>query len=167
KSLSADSQPLQVSTVVQRALSANRKRVTKLHNTVEELQQEVDDLRKENRMLKKVNMRQERDLRHVDQEEAALPMLLQRHSAEMRTLRERLKRNKQDLIRKEKEAHDHDAEINILRDKLSHFKQLANNKKLEEREKLAQRLERVEQEMAAKDKKISVSISHCCHMWVQ
>ncbi|KAK3749586.1 hypothetical protein QZH41_019724 [Actinostola sp. cb2023] len=142
------------STMVKKILSANRNKITKLYNVVEELQQEVDQLRQENKTLKRIHVKQERELRRVDREEGSLPQLLQRHSAELRTYRERLKKNKVVISRKEQESHSHDVELNKLRDKLHHYKELDSDKKLEERASLAKKLQKVEKALNEKDTKI-------------
>lgn len=147
--------------MMRRILSANRNKVSRMHNILEELQQEVEELKDENKSLKRVSHRQEKQIKKIDHEEASLPMLLQRHSAEMRTLKERLRRNQEVLHKKEKESRDRDGEIQKLRDKISSYRQLAEDKKLEERASLAKKLENLENEMAAKDKKITVS-GHSC-----
>lgn len=160
KSLSASTRPPKTddnSTMVKKILSANRNKITKLYNVVEELQQEVEHLRQENKTLKRITVKQERELKRVDREEGSLPQLLQRHSAELRTVRERLKKNKQEISRKEKESHGHDVELTKLRDKVHHYKELDNNKKLEERAALSKKLEKVENSLSEKDTKILVS----------
>lgn len=143
--------------MMRRVLSANKHKVSRLANIMEELQQEVEELKLENRSLKRVSHRQEREIRKIDDEEAALPMLLQRHSAEMRTLKERLKKNQEVLHRKERESQDRDHEIQKLRDKVKSYRELSQEKKLGERAALAKKLDNVENEVALKDKKIMVS----------
>ncbi|XP_015756060.1 PREDICTED: lebercilin-like [Acropora digitifera] len=145
------------SSMMRRVLSANRHKVSRLHNIVEELQQEVDELKSENKSLHRVSHRQEKEIRKIDNEEASLPILLQRHSAEMRTLKQRLRRNQEVLSRKEKESHERDKEIQKLRDKVKNYRDLSQDKKLEERAALAKKLQNIEDEMASKDKKILVS----------
>lgn len=149
------------SSMMRRILSANRNKVSRLHNILEELQQEVDELKGENKSLKRVSHRQEKQIKKIDEEEASLPMLLQRHSAEMRTLKERLRRNQDILHTKEKESRDRDSEIQKLRDKISSYRQLSEDRKLEERAALAKKLENLENKMTEKDKKIMVSLQNC------
>ena len=124
---------------------------------MEELQQEIEELKHENKSLKRVGHRQEKQIKKIDEEEASLPMLLQRHSAEMRTLKERLRRNQDTLHRKDKESRDRDHEIQKLRDKVSSYRELSQDKKLEERAALAKKLEKLQNDMAEKNKKITVS----------
>lgn len=145
------------SSTMRRVLSANRHKVSRLHNVMEELQLEVDELKSENKSLKRASHRQEREIKKIDEEEASLPILLQRHSAEVRTLKERLRRNQEVLHKKEKESHDRDKEIQKLRDKVKNYRELSEDKKLEERAALAKKLEKIENEMSSKDKKIVVS----------
>ena len=143
--------------MMRRVLSANRHKVSRLNNVMEELQLEVDELKSENKSLKRVSHRQEREIKKIDEEEASLPILLRRHSAEMQTLKERLRRNQEVLHKKEKESRDRDKEIQKLRDKVKNYRELSEDKKLEERAALAKKLENIENEMASKDKKIVVS----------
>lgn len=145
------------SSMMRRVLSANRNKVSQLHNIVEELQQEIEELKHENKSLKRVSHRQEKQIKKIDDEEASLPMLLQRHSAEMRTLKERLRRNQDTLHRRDKESRDRDHEIQKLRDKVSSYRELSKDKKLEERAALAKKLEKLQNDMTEKDKKITVS----------
>jgi len=145
------------SSMMRRVLSANRNKVSRLHNIVEEMQQEIEELKHENKSLKRVSHRQERQIKKIDEEEASLPMLLQRHSAEMHTLKERLRRNQEILHRKDKESRDRGHEIQKLRDKVSSYRELSQDKKLEERAALAKKLEKLQNNMAEKDKKITVS----------
>ena len=145
------------SSMMRRVLSANRNKVSRLHNVLEELHQEMEELKDENKSLKRVGHRQERQIKKIDEEEASLPMLLQRHSAEMRTLKERLRRNQETLHKKEKESRNRDHEIQKLRDKVSSYRELSQDKNLEERAALAKKLEKLQNNVAEKDKKIAVS----------
>lgn len=142
--------------MVQRILSANRNKITKLYNTVEDLQHEVDNLWQENKTLKRLHVKQEKELKQMEKAEASLPQLLHRHSAELRTYRERLKKTKGDMTKKEKESHNNDMEITKLRDKVQHYKSLDNDKKLEERAALTRKLEKVDKALSEKDKRIMV-----------
>ena len=145
------------SSIMRRVLSANKHKVSRLYNILEELQQEVEELKDENKSLKRVSHRQEKQIKKIDEEEASLPMLLQRHSAEMRTLKERMRKNQDVLHKKERESKERDAEIQKLRDKVKSFRALSQDRKLEERAALAKKLENVQDEIATKDKKILVS----------
>lgn len=142
------------SSMMRRVLSANKHKVSRLYNILEELQQEVEELKDENKSLKRVSHRQEKQIKKIDEEEASLPMLLQRHSAEMRTLKERMRKNQDVLHKKERESKERDAEIQKLRDKVKSFRVLSQDRKLEERAALAKKLENVQDEIATKDKKI-------------
>ena len=146
------------SSMMRRVLSANKHKVSRLYNILEELQQEVEELKDENKSLKRVSHRQEKQIKKIDEEEASLPMLLQRHSAEMRTLKERMRKNQEVLHKKERESKDRDAEIQKLRDQVKNFRALSQDRKLEERAALAKKLENVQDEIATKDKKILVSL---------
>lgn len=145
------------SSLVQRVLSANRHKVSRLHNIVEELEREVSGLKGENKTLKRIQHQQEKEIKKIDVEEASLPQLLQRHSAEVKHLRERLKRSQEAVTRKEREAKDRDNEIFKLKDDLKRYKELCARKNLDDRDSLARKLESIELSLAERDKRILVS----------
>ena len=147
------------SSLVQRVLSANRHKVSKLHNIVEDLEREVSDLKGENKTLKRIQHRQEKEIKRIDVEEGNLPLILERHSAEVRNLRERLKRTQEILTKKEREAKDQDDAVFKLRDNLKRYKELAANKNLGERDSLAKRLDSLELSLAERDRRILVRLS--------
>lgn len=69
--------------VVKRVLSANRNKVNALHNLILELQNENEQLRLENRDLKRSSRIQEKAIKKFDNEEAEIPFLIQKHSSEV------------------------------------------------------------------------------------
>ena len=131
--------------------------MSRLNNIVEDLEREVSDLKGENKTLKRIHHRQEKEIKKIDVEEASLPLLLQRHSAEVRNLRERLKRSQDVVSKKDREARDRDDEIFKLRDNLKRYKELVAHKNLDERDSLAKKLSSLEQSLGERDRKIVVS----------
>ena len=69
--------------VVKRVLSANRNKVNSLQNLILELQSENEQLRLENRDLKRSSRIQEKVIKKYDNEEAEIPLLIQKHNSEV------------------------------------------------------------------------------------
>ena len=69
--------------VVKRVLSANRNKVNALQNLILELQNENEQLRLENRDLKRSSRIQEKVIKKYDNEEAEVPLLIQKHNSEV------------------------------------------------------------------------------------
>ena len=69
--------------VVRRVLSANRNKVNALQNLILELQNENEQLRLENRDLKRSSRIQEKAIKKYDNEEAEIPLIIQKHNSEV------------------------------------------------------------------------------------
>ena len=72
--------------VVKRVLSANRNKVNTLQNLILELQSEINHLRVENRDLKRSSRIQEKVIKKLDDEEAEIPVLIQKHNSEVSSI---------------------------------------------------------------------------------
>lgn len=68
---------------INREMSAHRHAISKLHNKLAENQRELEDLKKENRLLNRLRLRQERALDRFQSKEGDLPQLLARHAEEV------------------------------------------------------------------------------------
>lgn len=151
----SSSKPRSDGVVVRRVLSANRNKVNSLQNLILELQTENEQLRLENRDLKRSSRIQEKVIKKYDNEEAEISLLIQKHSSELRFLKEKLKKQKEGNERSTEEIHRKDLEIQKLRDKLRRCEELIKDRQLDEREKLQQKLSRLEQDLYEKEMKIS------------
>eukprot|EP00794_Sanderia_malayensis_P000206 gene206-820_t len=141
--------------ISQRVLSARRNKINTLQNLVLELQNENEQLRIEIRDLKRSSRIQEKAIKRLDNEEADLPLLLQKHHSEVSALKEKLKKQKERSERAQEEVKKKDLELLKLRDKVRKFEEITKEKRLDEREKLQSKLERLQLELGEKDGKIS------------
>lgn len=66
-----------------REVSACRHTIKKLQNRLADVQRELEDSRKENRILNRLRIRHERDLSRYQAQEGELPQLLTRHDEEV------------------------------------------------------------------------------------
>ncbi len=66
-----------------RELSAKLHSIKKLQNQLTDCQRELTDARKENKLLTRLQVRQERELNRVTTQEGELPQILARHSEEV------------------------------------------------------------------------------------
>ncbi len=66
-----------------REVSACRHTIKKLQNRHADVQRELEESRKENRILNRLRIRHERDLNRYQSQEGELPQLLTRHSEEV------------------------------------------------------------------------------------
>ena len=66
-----------------RELSAKRHAIKKLENSLMETKRELSELKKENRLLNRLQIRQEKELNRFQTQEGELPEILARHSEEV------------------------------------------------------------------------------------
>ena len=66
-----------------RELSAKRHAIKKLENSLTETKRELSDLKKENRLLNRLQVRQEKELNRFQTQEGELPEILARHAEEV------------------------------------------------------------------------------------
>ena len=66
-----------------RELSAKRHAIKKLENSLMETKRELSDLKKENRLLNRLQVRQEKELNRFQTQEGELPEILARHAEEV------------------------------------------------------------------------------------
>ena len=78
--------------VQKRMLSAKGHTISRLRNEFNQLQQEHDETMRENKLLKQLQRRQERALSKYDAEESELPQMLKKHSAELDSMRRRIRK---------------------------------------------------------------------------
>lgn len=127
--------------VTKRMLSARLLKINELRNALAELQQRTDELQKENRVLRQLQVRQEKALQKYDDTESEISQLLSRHSNETQVLRERLRRTQERERANERRLKDSEEQLQRSRTSISRLKKLVEQKELRSREELSRRLE--------------------------
>ena len=69
-----------------RELSAKQHALRKAENDLSATKRELDELKKENRLLNRLQVRQEKQLDKIQTQEGELPQILARHAEEVNTL---------------------------------------------------------------------------------
>lgn len=140
---------------MKRVLSATRKKTSTLHNIIYELQQQCESLTIENRDLKRNVRVQDRDLRKLDGAEAQLPMLMKRHSNEMKVLQDKFKKQKEISTNLTENIKRVDIELLKTKDKLKEYQSIVKEKNLGERIELRNNILNLEKVIEEKECKIS------------
>ena len=146
--------------IVDRVLSANRHKVQKLENRLSQLVKQLTLEKDENKTLRQIHYRQERELTKVNNDEAELPRLLTKHMTEVKSLRERMRKVHEMSVQKEDRLNDQDKEILKLRDRCKHYKDLCEMENLTERADLQKKLAQTQENLEKRDSEISVSSPH-------
>uniref|UniRef100_A0A3P9IP46 Lebercilin LCA5 n=1 Tax=Oryzias latipes TaxID=8090 RepID=A0A3P9IP46_ORYLA len=142
RSLSKESSPPKdLDLVTKRMLSARLLKINELRNALTELQQRMEDLKKENRVLKQLQVRQEKALRHYDDTESEISLLLSRHSNEIHVLRERLRRTQERERASEQRLKDAEEQLQKSRATIARLKKLVDQRELGTRDELSRRLD--------------------------
>ena len=144
-------------TVVDRVLSANRHKVTKLESRLSQLIRELSKEREENKTLRLIQHRQEKKLEKVIGEEAELPQLLVKHTAEVKSLRERIRRLQDSSHQKDEKIGEQDKAILKLKDRCKYYRDLCEKEELTEKAELEKNLLKAQDALKKRDEEISVS----------
>lgn len=99
---------------------------------------------------------QERALEKFEDQESNLPQLIQAYNNEVRTLKEQLRRSREKYEKTDRYLRDAEDELERATAKLKKYKSLAEEKDLEERSNLAQRVNKAEIDIEERNSKIKV-----------
>ena len=145
-----------------RLLSAKQHAVKDLQSKLGATIQICDDLKKENKLLKMLQARQEKELEKYQNQEGELPQILIQHSEEVRMLKEQLKRNQASLAMHQNQLKDTQQKLLQTSERNKKLEALVKKKGLLEREMLTYQLQEAQLAIADKDRRISVSLSYSC-----
>ncbi|KAM3852171.1 lebercilin isoform 2-T4 [Vipera latastei] len=154
QSLTRESPAKDVSLLTKRVLSARLLKINELRNELTGLHVKLDELQKENRVLKQLQYRHEKALHKFEDTENEISQLLARHNAEMRILKERLRKTQERDQTNEKKLKVSEEELFKAKICLQKLKKLAEDKNLPEREELAKRLAIAENRLEESEKRI-------------
>ncbi|XP_078699480.1 uncharacterized protein LOC144926501 isoform X2 [Branchiostoma floridae x Branchiostoma belcheri] len=146
--------------VTRRMLSARRVKIKDLTSQIFELQRELDDLKRENKLLKTLQHKQEKALTRFEDQESDLPQLLARHSAEVRNLKERLRHKQDSNHRSEQKIKDLRDDLEKKEHQVTKLQKIVRDKNLAERDELNRKLMRTEQMLLDKEKKVAELNKH-------
>ncbi|XP_047097561.1 lebercilin isoform X1 [Schistocerca piceifrons] len=130
-----------MNSIAQKVLSARMLRLKQLQNELNDAHFQINELATENRMLRTLQKRQDLALKRFEDKKADLPVLLNAHTEEVRTLRATIKQLRAQVREMEAKMKDRDTELTLLRERCSTLTDLCNNKQLEERDVLQKRVE--------------------------
>uniref|UniRef100_A0A672FFD2 Lebercilin domain-containing protein n=1 Tax=Salarias fasciatus TaxID=181472 RepID=A0A672FFD2_SALFA len=151
--------PKDLDLVTKRMLSARLLKINELRNALAELQQRTDELQKENRILRQLQVRQEKALQRYDDTESEISQLLTRHSNDMQVLRERLRRTQERERAAEKRLKDREEQLQRSQVTIGRLKKLVSQRELGERDELNRRLEE-EKTRAQEELERSIELSN-------
>lgn len=143
-----------VDPVVQRVLSARKLRINELRNNMEDLLKQIEDMKEENKLLKKTQYRQEKALNRFEDRESDLPQIMQKHSNETRAMREQLKKTKEKYERTDRYLRDAEDELEKVKSKMKKYKKLVDENDLLERDELQTKVKKAEIDIEEKEVKI-------------
>ncbi|XP_074542045.1 lebercilin [Halichoeres trimaculatus] len=133
--------PKDLDLVTKRMLSARLLKINDLRNSLAELQQRTDELQRENRVLRQLQVRQEKALQRYDDTESEISQLLSRHTNETHVLRERLRRTQERERAAERRLKDSEEQLQRSQATIARLKKLVDKRELGARDELSRRLE--------------------------
>ncbi|CAL9692337.1 unnamed protein product [Knipowitschia caucasica] len=155
------SPPKDLDLVTKRMLSARLLKINELRNALTELQQRTNELQKENRVLRQLQLRQEKALHRYDDTESEISQLISRHSNEIHVLRERLRRTQERERTVERRLKESEEQLTKSQATVARLKKLVNQQDLGQRDELSRKLDEekgLRQEAERKIKELERSI---------
>ncbi|XP_054732519.1 lebercilin [Anastrepha obliqua] len=137
--------------VRQRVLSARRLRMKTYQNQLADAQQTIADLAHENRILRTLHKRQDSALAKYESTNAELPKLLHSHAEELRVWQAKYRNLQQINKELEHKLKAKESIILTLSDQNKYYSQLNKDRNLEERQRLSEKLEKLETRLQEKD----------------
>ncbi|XP_034062837.1 lebercilin isoform X2 [Gymnodraco acuticeps] len=142
RSQSKDSTPPKdLDLVTKRMLSARLLKINELRNSLAELQQRTDELQKENRVLRQLQVRQDKALQRYDDTESEISQLISRHNNDTQVLRERLRRTQERERAAERRMKDSEEQLQRSQATIARLKKLVDQRDLGARDELSRKLE--------------------------
>ena len=129
-----------------------------LQNELAETKRELDEFRKENQLLNRLQVRQERELTKFQSQEGELPQILLRHAEEVRALREQLKRSQEASGGYQRKVNDLRQELQRVSDRKRKLEEVVRRRHLLERETLTVQLQEANDSIEDKNRRIAVSV---------
>uniref|UniRef100_A0A1A8G6Z2 Leber congenital amaurosis 5 n=1 Tax=Nothobranchius korthausae TaxID=1143690 RepID=A0A1A8G6Z2_9TELE len=160
--------PKDLDLVTKKMLSARLLKINELRNALAEMEQRTEELQKENRILKQLQVRQEKALRHYDDTESEISQLLSRHSNEIHVLRERLRRTQERERAAERRSKDTQEQLQRSHVTITRLKKLIDQRELGARDELSRKLEEEKTRAQEAERKIkelerSIELSNSSH----
>ncbi|KAJ8409677.1 hypothetical protein AAFF_G00217360 [Aldrovandia affinis] len=140
QSLNKVPSPKDLDLVTKRVLSARLLKINEQRNELSELQLRLDQLQRENKALRQLQLRQERALHKFEDTENEVAQLISRHNSEAHVLRERLRRAQEHERATDRRLRDADAQLRRAKAALQKLRALTEDRHLGEREELARKL---------------------------
>jgi len=117
----------------------------------------LEEVRKENKLLNRLHMRQERELNKIQKQEDELPQILHRHTEEVKAVRKQLRKSQEDVAAGKQKAEELLKEIRRLSECNRKLEKLVKSRKLLERDQLTVQLDQMRRHLQEKEKRVTVS----------
>lgn len=140
--------------IATRLLSAKQRRINDIQNELSEAQQRLEDVSKENRLLKTVQHRQDKALRQYQDVESDLPRLISQNHEEQKVLKSRLNKARHAEKQLEEKLRENNDEMQKMEKTLRKLKKVVYDKNLGERSELARQLTNTENDLSIADRKV-------------
>ena len=143
--------------VTKRVLSARRIKINELKNELEDVNQQLLDLRAENKRILRQQVIQEKALNKYEDTEHDMPHILAKNNEQVRALTSQVRQQKEKTARADRLYKDSAEELTKTQRLLKKMRALVEDKQLDDRDRLAKKLTEVESDLEDKDRRVKVS----------
>lgn len=142
-----------------RVLSARLNKIKELKNELTDIQRKMEATAIENQLLKQLQIRHLKAIGKYENSQNNVPQMVVKHQSEVRSLRQLLRKSKEEERTVTRKLRDTDSRLLKTKDALEALQKLSEDNNLAEREELTQRLAVLMTKVEANDIKIQVCVS--------
>lgn len=137
-----------------RLLSSKERELKDILNKLTVTKRILHDIEKENKILKRLQVRQEKELTKITSQEGELPMILQKHKQEVKSLRQQIRRTQLNNSELQKKMNDLSEELWKANERKKKLEILTKRHDLLEREQLTIQIQDIYECLTNRDRKI-------------
>jgi chromosome segregation ATPase len=143
---------------VSQVILAQRIKTNELQNRINQLNDEIEKLRGENKTLKRVHVREEQALKKLETQETDIERLVKNYSEEVIALKQAIKKLNGDNKKLSTNILEKEDELRVLKKKNDKLTMILNDKNLIESSELRSKLELSEKELEIQVSKYKVCL---------
>ena len=141
-------------------MSAQRFKNNELQNRITELNKEIDNLKEENRTLKRVHIREEIALKKHESHDTDISRMIKTHTEELGIVKELHKKSKAENKRINSLLLEREEDVRVAKKKNEEMKKIINDKKLMDTVDMSKKLELADKAMEEYKTKFEVIQIH-------
>lgn len=146
--------------IEKRLLSAHNTKVHQLQSCLAELQRQLEQERMENRTLRVIQYREEKALKHFNDQESEIISVVKDYAHELENLQGEIGNERETKFKLEQEIEKRDTKLRDQRRRLRHYETLLQQPNLDECDELREKLKEADKRLKLFEDKVADKVNH-------